>query len=216
MAQNAKGKCEQQLAEQPQPKCCTALGLTGYTLQIEATDHMQNILDAPAGWTWPGMTGRQFARGLPRLRSCGDDGGDWERKNRLKVYEAIFLMATPQLQGSCPSSSSTQWPPSPRTLLQNHLSCQAKKLALKDYIAQAWNIWIHKHGSTRRQGKKSKKQQDQTQKTMTNLIERDLSRRKQACKYELARLALKCIVANRRAVLRVLSWASCNTFYVSA
>ena len=32
---------------------------------------------------------------------------------------------------------------------------------------------------------------------MVNLIERDLSRRKQACKYELSRLALKCIIADR-------------------
>ena len=32
---------------------------------------------------------------------------------------------------------------------------------------------------------------------MINLIERDFSRRKLACKYELVRLALKCIVANR-------------------
>ena len=32
---------------------------------------------------------------------------------------------------------------------------------------------------------------------MINLIERDLSRRKQACKYELYRLTLKSIIENR-------------------
>ena len=32
---------------------------------------------------------------------------------------------------------------------------------------------------------------------MSNLIERDFSRRKQACKYELTRLALKSIIENR-------------------
>ncbi|RYX79704.1 30S ribosomal protein S14 [bacterium] len=32
---------------------------------------------------------------------------------------------------------------------------------------------------------------------MINLIERDLSRRKQACKYELSRLTLKSIIENR-------------------
>ena len=48
---------------------------------------------------------------------------------------------------------------------------------------------------------KKKHQKQQKQKTrqeiMVNLIERDLSRRKQACKYELSRLALKCIIADR-------------------
>ena len=35
------------------------------------------------------------------------------------------------------------------------------------------------------------------QEIMINLIERDSSRRKQAYKYELSRLALKCVIANR-------------------
>ena len=32
--------------------------------------------------------------GIGKAKKLCDDGGDWERKNRLKVYEAVFLMAT--------------------------------------------------------------------------------------------------------------------------
>ncbi|KAK9842849.1 hypothetical protein WJX74_003370 [Apatococcus lobatus] len=32
--------------------------------------------------------------GIAKAKKLGDEGGDWERKNRLKVYEAVFLMAT--------------------------------------------------------------------------------------------------------------------------
>lgn len=33
-------------------------------------------------------------KGIAKAKRLGDEGGDWERKNRLKVYEAVYLMAT--------------------------------------------------------------------------------------------------------------------------
>ncbi|EFN60012.1 hypothetical protein CHLNCDRAFT_55933 [Chlorella variabilis] len=36
--------------------------------------------------------------GLDKARGLCDKGGDWERKNKLKVYEAVFLMATRQFK----------------------------------------------------------------------------------------------------------------------
>jgi 26S proteasome regulatory subunit N7 len=32
--------------------------------------------------------------GIARAKVLCEEGGDWERKNRLKVYEALFCMAT--------------------------------------------------------------------------------------------------------------------------
>ena len=32
--------------------------------------------------------------GLKKAKEVMASGGDWERRNRLKVYEAIFLLAT--------------------------------------------------------------------------------------------------------------------------
>ncbi len=31
---------------------------------------------------------------IDKAKKLCDEGGDWERKNRLKVYEALFLMVT--------------------------------------------------------------------------------------------------------------------------
>ena len=31
---------------------------------------------------------------LKQAKELCNEGGDWERKNRLKVYEALFLLAT--------------------------------------------------------------------------------------------------------------------------
>lgn len=31
---------------------------------------------------------------IDKAKKLCDQGGDWERKNRLKVYEALFLMVT--------------------------------------------------------------------------------------------------------------------------
>ncbi|KAL4427712.1 hypothetical protein ABPG75_001801 [Micractinium tetrahymenae] len=39
---------------------------------------------------------RAVKAGLEKARGLCDKGGDWERKNKLKVYEAVFLMATRQ------------------------------------------------------------------------------------------------------------------------
>lgn len=36
--------------------------------------------------------------GLEKARGLCEKGGDWERKNKLKVYEAVFLMATRQFK----------------------------------------------------------------------------------------------------------------------
>lgn len=41
---------------------------------------------------------RAVKAGLDKARSLCDKGGDWERKNKLKVYEAVFLMATRQFK----------------------------------------------------------------------------------------------------------------------
>lgn len=35
-----------------------------------------------------------MSSGLEKANALGEDGGDWERKNRLKVYKAIFYLAT--------------------------------------------------------------------------------------------------------------------------
>ena len=32
--------------------------------------------------------------GIARAGALCEEGGDWERKNRLKVYEALFALAT--------------------------------------------------------------------------------------------------------------------------
>lgn len=37
---------------------------------------------------------REVKDGLKRAKELVAEGGDWERKNRLKVYEALFLLAT--------------------------------------------------------------------------------------------------------------------------
>lgn len=37
---------------------------------------------------------RELKDRLKRAQELMAEGGDWERKNRLKVYEAIFLLAT--------------------------------------------------------------------------------------------------------------------------
>lgn len=37
---------------------------------------------------------RDMKDSLKRASELMAEGGDWERKNRLKVYEAIFLLAT--------------------------------------------------------------------------------------------------------------------------
>ena len=44
---------------------------------------------------WPAVK-----EGLDRAKVLFSKGGDWERKNRLKVYEAVFLMATRDFQKS--------------------------------------------------------------------------------------------------------------------
>ena len=36
--------------------------------------------------------------GLARAAVLCSEGGDWERKNRLKVYEALFALATRDFQ----------------------------------------------------------------------------------------------------------------------
>ncbi|KAL4444612.1 hypothetical protein ABPG77_002429 [Micractinium sp. CCAP 211/92] len=41
---------------------------------------------------------RAVKAGLEKARGLCDKGGDWERKNKLKVYEAVFLMATRQFK----------------------------------------------------------------------------------------------------------------------
>ena len=38
--------------------------------------------------------------GLKAAEELCASGGDWERKNRLKVYEATYLMATRDLAGA--------------------------------------------------------------------------------------------------------------------
>jgi 26S proteasome regulatory subunit N7 len=38
--------------------------------------------------------------GVERCKALCDKGGDWERKNRLKVYEAVLLMATRHFAGA--------------------------------------------------------------------------------------------------------------------
>ena len=37
---------------------------------------------------------REVKEGLKKAKEVMASGGDWERRNRLKVYEAIFLLAT--------------------------------------------------------------------------------------------------------------------------
>ena len=37
---------------------------------------------------------REVKEGLKKANELVAGGGDWERKNRLKVYEALFLVAT--------------------------------------------------------------------------------------------------------------------------
>lgn len=37
---------------------------------------------------------RQVRDGLERASTIMASGGDWERKNRLKVYDALFRLAT--------------------------------------------------------------------------------------------------------------------------
>lgn len=41
---------------------------------------------------------RELKDRLKRAHELMEEGGDWERKNRLKVYEAIFLLATRDFQ----------------------------------------------------------------------------------------------------------------------
>lgn len=36
---------------------------------------------------------REVKEGLKKAKELVTEGGDWERKNRLKVYEALFLLA---------------------------------------------------------------------------------------------------------------------------
>ena len=51
-------------------------------------DVLVRRLDIAAG-DW-----RAVKEGLKRAKELCASGGDWERKNRLKVYEALFLLAT--------------------------------------------------------------------------------------------------------------------------
>ena len=37
---------------------------------------------------------RKVSAGLEKANALMENGGDWERKNRLKVYDAIFRLAT--------------------------------------------------------------------------------------------------------------------------
>lgn len=37
---------------------------------------------------------RKVSTGLDKAKNLADEGGDWERKNRLKVYNGIFRLAT--------------------------------------------------------------------------------------------------------------------------
>ena len=41
---------------------------------------------------------RAVKAGLDKARGLCTKGGDWERKNKLKVYEAVFLAATRQFK----------------------------------------------------------------------------------------------------------------------
>lgn len=41
---------------------------------------------------------KSYASGLEEAKSLVAKGGDWERKNKLKVYEALYLMATRQFK----------------------------------------------------------------------------------------------------------------------
>lgn len=38
------------------------------------------------------------SRNIDRAQTLIDEGGDWDRRNRLKVYKAIFYMANRQFK----------------------------------------------------------------------------------------------------------------------
>lgn len=57
---------------------------SGPKLDLEFTALRASV----AAGDWAGL-----GRGLARARALAASGGDWERRNRLKVYEALFAMA---------------------------------------------------------------------------------------------------------------------------
>lgn len=42
----------------------------------------------------------EVKKGLARAKVLVDEGGDWERKNKLKVYQSLFCMATRDFKGA--------------------------------------------------------------------------------------------------------------------
>lgn len=65
---------------------CTLLASTPYTL-FATTSYTCRQEIAAADW-------HAVKTSIAKAKQQCDEGGDWERKNRLKVYEALFSMAT--------------------------------------------------------------------------------------------------------------------------